>query len=148
MCDYCDCRSHPQIAALNADHDVLLAHLTDLERAVAAGDHAAAAAVLAPLHDLLHAHAGTEERGVFTQLRRTVADDTYVGRFEDEHRVLHGLAASSAGDGWRAAAAELARELREHIFREETDLFPAAHQLLSPAQWDAVDAAAEFAHTR
>ncbi len=29
--------------------------------------------------------------------------------------------------------------LGEHIYREETDLFPAAHQLLRPDQWDAVD---------
>lgn len=28
----------------------------------------------------------------------------------------------------------------DHIAREEVDPFPAAHQLLGPAQWDAVDA--------
>lgn len=78
---------------------------------------------------------------MFTALHDTVTDESYVGRFEKEHHVLHELSAASAGPGWQAAARDLIRQLRDHIFREETDLFPAAHQLLSPAQWDLVDAA-------
>ena len=42
---------------------------------------------------------------------------------------------------WREQARQLIRVLGEHILREETDLFPAAHQLLTPAQWDTVAAA-------
>ena len=38
-----------------------------------------------------------------------------------------------------ALAHELVRMLRDHIAREERDLFPAAHQLLVPGQWDTVD---------
>ncbi len=29
--------------------------------------------------------------------------------------------------------------LEDHILREETDMFPAARQLLDPEQWEAVD---------
>ena len=78
MCDYCDCRSHPEIAALSADHEVLLALLADLRRATDAGDAERAEMPLGALLD-------------------------------------------------------------DHVAREESDLFPAARQLLAPGQWDAVD---------
>ena len=141
MCDYCDCRSHPQIAALSDDHELLLHLLAELERAVGDDDPRPARDVIHQLHDHLHTHAEREERGVFTELRRVVLDDDYVGMFERDHDELHRLLDDTAGEGWREAAAGLIRVLRRHILREETDLFPAAHQMLDPAQWDAVDQA-------
>ena len=141
MCDYCDCRSHPYIAALSAEHEVMLTLLADLERAVGAADAATATSVTARLDDLLAPHATKEERGVFAELRRSEVDDGYLGRFEDEHRVIQALSAGRADQPWEASARALVQQLRDHIFREETDLFPAAHQVLAPAQWDAVDAA-------
>lgn len=143
MCDYCDCRSHPEIAELSADHDRLAALLTRLEQAVAAADAGDAAAVAASLHRILEPHAAREEDGVFFELTREVGPD-YVARFEADHELIHRLVAEASGRGpapaWRAAAVELVATLRDHILREETDLFPAAHQLLSPAQWEAIRA--------
>ena len=38
-------------------------------------------------------------------------------------------------------------EVSQHILDEETDMYPAARQVLAPSDWDAVDrAVAELAH--
>ncbi len=63
--------------------------------------------------------------------------------FERDHDEIHRLLAECSGGDWRQPAADLVHVLSEHIAREESDLFPAAHQLLRPDQWDAVDAVAE-----
>ncbi len=148
MCDYCDCRSHPQIAALSDDHERLLALLSELAAAVD-GDHQDTAAELViELAELLEPHATREERGVFTQLRSIILDDAYVAMFEQDHDAVHRLLRECAGDDWRRPANELVHVLREHILREETDLFPAAHQMLAPPQWTAVDAAVSLVSTQ
>jgi hemerythrin-like domain-containing protein len=95
--------------------------------------------LVSQLGDLLHGHAAREERGVFTQLRREVLDESYVAMFEHDHEVLHGLLEACAAEDWHRPAGELVDVLSEHIVREETDLFPAAHQMLEPGS--AVDAA-------
>ena len=141
MCDYCDCRSHPQIGALSADHDVLLELLDALRASVEADDANQARDLVSQLGEVLHGHAAREERGVFTQLRREVLDESYVAMFEHDHEVLHGLLEACAAEDWHRPAGELVDVLREHIVREETDLFPAAHQMLEPNHWSAVDAA-------
>jgi len=139
MCDYCDCRSHPQIAALSEDHEHLVHLLTELERAMGGDDPQPARDVIRQLHDGLHVHAAREERGVFAQMRQVVLDEDYVAMFERDHVELHRLIGDAGGAGWRDAAVGLSQVLRRHILREETDLFPAAHQMLEPAQWDAID---------
>lgn len=147
MCDYCDCRSHPEIAALSDDHERLGELLGRLTRAVADDDRAAAELVGGELHALLGTHADREERGVFVQLRLADVGDGYVALFEDDHKLVHALLDQCQGPGWKQAAGDLARVLGDHILREETDLFPAAHQLLTPRQWDAV-AASRYATTQ
>ena len=139
MCDYCDCRSHPEIAALSQDHEVLLEHLAELDDARNADDAGRARGVMADLHDVLAPHGAREERGVFHQLRDTLGDPGYVGGFEQDHTRFHELLDGT--NDWKAASAELIELLRDHILREESDLFPAAHQLLEPHQWGAIDAA-------
>lgn len=141
MCDYCDCRSHPEIAELSTDHEQLGEMLSRLMAAVDADDVAAAASVGDELHELLTVHAAREERGIFVQLRHADVPDDYVGMFEADHDVIHALLDQRDGPEWRARARELIDVLRDHILREETDLFPAAHQMLVPSQWDAVAAA-------
>ena len=139
MCDYCDCRAHPQIAALSADHDSLLDLLVGLRLVLDDTGDLRARPVLADLRDLLRVHSDREERGVFRQLRDEV-DDAYLARFEHDHDRLHELLHDTTNADWRVATRELVALLDAHIAREESDLFPAAHQLLSPSQWDAVDA--------
>ena len=141
MCDYCDCRSHPQIAALSTDHEAIVHLLTDLDRAADQGEVATATVLLATLKELLDRHTSREERGVFVQLRRADVAGDYVERFVHEHHQLDGLLAQCSGADWRRHVEHLNRLLAQHIAREESDMFPAAHQLLRPDQWDAVDAA-------
>jgi hypothetical protein len=136
MCDYCDCRSHPAIGSLSADHEVLLGLLGDLRRATAVPDRTAAAVCIEGLRHRLGDHAAREERGVFTELRRAGVDGAYVDWFERDHVRIHELL--DAGD--REGDDELIELLADHILREESDLFPVAHQVLAPHQWDAVDA--------
>ena len=130
---------HREISALTDEHERLLELLGDLECAVGTGDPVPT--LLGELRARLGVHATREEGGVFTGLRNAHVDDAYVGMFERDHQQLHRLLDACSGPEWRAAAWELVRELREDIGREESDLFPAAHQFLAPAQWDAIDAA-------
>ena len=140
MCDYCDCRSHPAIASLSIDHERLLELLAGLRRATTNGDGAAAAVLVGLVHDLLDDHATREERGVFAELAAADVEAGYLAAFEADHARIHELVAAASTPVWRDAAAELVALLGDHIAREEFDLFPAAHQLLDPTQWDAVDA--------
>ncbi|MGE0139702.1 MAG: hemerythrin domain-containing protein [Ilumatobacteraceae bacterium] len=124
---------------MSDDHEAFGHMLDQLMRAVETDDRHAANAVAAELHPLLDGHAAREERGVFTQLRHAHVSDEYVARFERDQAV-HALLGDADVGEWRERARELIRVLGDHIAREESDLFPAAHQLLTPAQWDAVDA--------
>lgn len=141
MCDYCDCRSHAEVALLSADHEVLLGLVRDLACAVYEVDRERARALVGRLDERLARHSVREERGVFAQLRDAVVDDGYVDRFERDHDQLHALLGRMDGDEWQRTAPDLIAVLSEHIAREESDLFPAAHQLLAPSQWDAVASA-------
>lgn len=138
MCDYCDCRSHPEIAALSDEHDRLLSSLGELRAAVASDDGARVTAITETVHGLLHVHASREEAGVLTELRDQVGAG-YVAMFEDDHHAIHRLLEAIRSEDWRTAADEFAVRLHEHIWREESDLFPAAHQLLRPDQWTRID---------
>src|SRR4051812_15056245 len=136
MCDYCDCRSHPAIASLSEDHDALQALLDRLERARLTHDNRTATAIVAELDDLLDVHAQREEQGVFAEVVRADVDRAYVGRFLEDHDRIHALFRTSGDPGsdptWDTAVRRLVERLSDHILREETDLFPVAHQLLSP----------------
>lgn len=136
VCDYCDCRSHPQIAALAAEHEEALGLTAAIRRALA-DDEAALPGLVARLREELPPHFDREERGVFDQMSRAGIGDDYVAVFDREHDQLEKLlAAPITAD----VAARLVDLLEDHILREETDMFPAAHQLFSPADWDAIDA--------
>lgn len=138
MCDYCDCRSHREIAELSGEHEEMAHLLGPLEAAVRANDRSEAGVAVTALHRLLHGHATREEQGVFAELRAQV-EDGYVAMFEHDHVVIHELLERASGDEWASASVELASRLHDHILREESDLFPAAHQLLSAEQWSRID---------
>ena len=62
MCDYCDCRSEPEIAALSADHDRLRAEVGDAHVEAFAADHES-------VHSLVAAAAAGDIRAA-EELRR------------------------------------------------------------------------------
>jgi len=119
MCDYCDCRTRPSIAAFGSDHERIGSLLHELEQG---GDPSA-------LLELLEAHSLREEAGLYTELAAAGVD---VSELSDEHAQIHA--------GLRHGDPAAATALRSHIHAEEYDLFPAAHQVLDHAAWDRVDA--------
>ena len=135
MCDYCGCRSEPEIAALSADHERMLVLTAGLRRAQAAG--VAAPELVAELTGMLGPHARREEGGVFAALVAEGVDTEYVLRFEHEHEMLEDLLASADAPHHMMQIVDL---LEDHILREESDLFPAAHQMLDSDTWATIAA--------
>ena len=138
MCDYCGCRSEPEIAALSADHEHMLALTARLRHTHAAG--VPLSELVAELAALVEPHARREERGVFAALIEEGIDSDYVARFEHDHDTLHELLSRGQPPGQPLRLVEL---LEDHILREETDLFPAAHQLLGSDAWAAIAASSD-----
>jgi hemerythrin-like domain-containing protein len=136
MCDYCDCRSHGEIAELSAEHEQLLQLLAELRDASAAHDRRLAAPIISQLRAMLDPHAAREERGVFAQLLAAELDPIYVELFADDHDWLRQRCYDLDEAGWERGVDELIARLSAHIAREESDLFPTAHQLLGPQQWE------------
>ncbi len=71
---------------------------------------------------------------MFAELRSQAGDDSVV-MFEDDHASIHDLLDRAGTDEWASVAEQLVDRLSEHMLLEETDLFPVAHQLLTPDQW-------------
>jgi hemerythrin-like domain-containing protein len=130
MCDYCGCRSEPEIAALSADHERMLALTAALRRAHETDT--AAPELIAELTGMLGPHARREERGVFAALVAEGIDAAYVLQFEHEHDTLEELLGRADVPHQIEQIVDL---LEDHILREESDLFPAAHQLLGSDAW-------------
>ena len=89
-------------------------------------------------------HTEREEVGLFHTLRDVEVPPEYVGLFEHDHGHLVDLIESAQRD--REVVDDLLKSLEAHMVREEHDMFPAAEQLLGPADWDAIDVA--VAHQR
>lgn len=87
-------------------------------------DHELLLDLTTQLRVLLERHTRREEQGIFAALRDAGAGE-YVDRFDRDHAVVESLL----------------DELEGHIAVEESDLFPAARQLLGPAEWDEVERA-------
>ena len=100
--------------------------------------------ILDQLATALAHHTEREEAGLFHTLRDVEVGPDYMDLFEHDHGHLVDLIESTRRE--RSTADDLINGFEVHMLREENDMFPAAEQLLSPADWDAVDAA--VAHLR
>lgn len=138
MCNYCGCRSFPLIAALTAEHEAITDAAGRLRRAVDEGRTDPMPA-LDELLALLTPHTGTEESGLFAELRAEGSLASAVEKLCAEHRDIHGVlgAVDRAAPDWSAVLAALDR-LRRHIDNEEHGLFPAAVIALPIDAWDRV----------
>lgn len=136
MCDYCGCRSEPEIAALSADHEHMLELTAQLRRAHEMG--VSALDVVAELAGALGPHARREELGIFAALVAEGVDAEYVAVFERDHDIIHDLLSR---DDAPSQALRIVELLEDHILREESDLFPAAHQMLGSDAWASIAAA-------
>ena len=89
-------------------------------------------------------HTEREETGLFHTLHDVAVGPEYLGLFEHDHGHLVDLIATARGD--RSNVDDLVKSLEAQMLREENDMFPAAEQLLGPADWSAIGAA--VAHLR
>ena len=141
MCDYCDCRTRPLLARLGEEHGRILALVGTIERLAATGAGVVEArSALEELAGLLEPHSAAEEVGFYVELARAGIDTE--GLSADHGHVDGTVRDAARGDApaW-AVLPQALMALRDHIRREEYDLFPAAHQLLSSDAWDRIDAA-------
>jgi hemerythrin-like domain-containing protein len=127
-----------EIDGLIDEHRQMMSVLAALRRAVAQPD-TDVDGLLDQLEQALAHHTEREERGLFHVLGEVEVDPKYVGLFEHDHGHVVDLIASARHDRHRVE--DLVKSLEAHMDREENDMFPAAEQLLGPADWDAVDAA-------
>lgn len=143
MCEYCGCQSVPAISELTAEHDQIREIAHELEVAARRADLPVARVVAQRLLDLLLAHTAVEERGLFPELAAEFGG--HVDALTADHRrleaTLRELASTGpAPEGWPMRLRAATGELFDHILREQDGLFPAALSVLTPRQWDRVDA--------
>jgi Hemerythrin HHE cation binding domain len=127
-----------------AEHDSEIDGLVDEHRDLMTIMGKLRHAVLDQLEKALAHHTEREETGLFHVLQDVEVGPEYMGLFEHDHGHLVDLIESARRD--RHAVDDLIKSFEAHMLREENDMFPAAEQLLGPADWDAVDAA--VAHLR
>jgi len=138
MCNYCGCRDFPLIAQLTAEHEAIANAAGHLRRAITTGEGDPMAA-LDDLLALLMPHTGTEESGLFVELRTEGSLADAVAKLCAEHDDIHGVLGSvdPAAPDWTAVLAGLER-LHRHIDNEEHGLFPAAVVALPIDAWDRI----------
>ena len=133
----------PEIDGLIDEHRELMTIMATLRRAMGQPD-SEVDGLLNQVEMALAHHTEREEAGLFHRLREVDVAPEYMGLFEHDHGHLIDLIESARHD--RHSVDDLLKSLEAHMVREETDMFPAAEQLLGPADWDAVEAA--VAHLR
>jgi hemerythrin-like domain-containing protein len=132
-----------EIDGLIDEHRDLMTIMVRLRHAASAPD-SDVDEILDELEAALAHHTEREETGLFHILHEVQVGPEYLGLFEHDHGHLVELIESARRD--RHTVADLIKSFEAHMLREENDMFPAAEQLLGPADWDAVDAA--VAHLR
>ena len=141
MCSYCGCEAEGVIAELMADHEEIALLAERIASALDAGDTGRAAGLAAEVAARFDVHARKEERGLFAQLILADVAGGSVGQLEGQHGELRAAlrnADAVARPGELRAALDA---LCSHADEEDTDLFPAAMQLLPDQRWAAVAAA-------
>ena len=149
MCEYCGCQALESINALTREHEQVLALIRDVRDARLAGDVGKQAELACRIAGILRPHTLVEDQGLFPGLAPDFPGQ--IAQLEAEHRLIEAPldeAARAAGDGaipadptWPGRLAEALALLREHVFKEQDGVFPAALATLSTTDWEKVDAA-------
>ena len=142
MCEYCGCQSLVSIDELTREHTAGLELIADARVAALAGDHLGAGLLATELLVLLEPHTAVEEQALFPALAREHPEHVAVLHAEHEqvHRVLADVSSQAAAPGWAEAFVAALQMLREHIFKEQDGLFPAALIELSTPDWERIEA--------
>jgi hemerythrin-like domain-containing protein len=149
LCEYCGCQALASIEALTREHEQVLTLISDVRSARRVGDLARQADLACRIAAVLRPHTFVEERGLFPALAADFPDQ--IALLEAEHRLIEASlaeAAHAARDGalpadpaWSDRLTRALELLREHIFKEQDGVFPAALATLRTADWEAADAA-------
>jgi hemerythrin-like domain-containing protein len=149
VCEYCGCQALESISALTREHEQVLALSRDVRDARLTGDVARQAELACRITGILRPHTLVEERGLFPALAPDFPGQ--IAQLEAEHRLIEAPlaeAARAAGDGaipadptWPGRLAEALDLLREHIFKEQDGVFPAALATLAITDWEKMEAA-------
>ena len=138
VCSYCGCEAEAVIAELMADHEEIAELAVRVVAALDAGDAATAGDLTGRVGRLFDRHARKEETGLFAQLAQAGEAGAAVARFESQHADLRAGLTGADPTGGGAALRAVLDELCRHADAEDTDLFPAAVQLLPNERWSAV----------
>lgn len=137
MCTYCGCESEAFVAELMADHQRISALANQAVAALSRGDRAEAASTCAEVAALFGAHSEKEERGLFAELQAEPLAVDAISRLEADHRRLQ-VELSMLATGETSSMETILADLLDHAEREDSDLFPAALQLLGDDAWDRI----------
>ena len=143
MCEYCGCQALATIGELTREHDLVLGLLGEVRDARARANTARMAELARQIAAVLGPHTEVEEQGLFPALADSFPD--HIATLRAEHRNIEAvLGEASAGcpadPAWPARLAAALAILREHIFKEQDGVFPAALTTLSSPQWEAAEA--------
>ena len=139
----CGCQDLATIAELTAEHDVLVNLSGEARRALLAGDMDTAAERTRAMASVLAPHTSVEEEALFPAMAAEFGG--HVHGLLCEHRLIEGVLEESAertpdDPAWPGRLEHALEVLREHIFKEQDGLFPAALATLDPAEWDQLEA--------
>jgi hemerythrin-like domain-containing protein len=142
VCEYCGCQSLKAVEELTREHDAVLELVRAGLRAAADGDGPGAVRTTARLLELLGPHTAVEEGALFPAMAREHPEHVEV--LHQEHELVHGAltrlaAGGTQADGWQVGFAAALDVLRQHVFKEQDGLFPAALISLDPADWERVE---------
>jgi hemerythrin-like domain-containing protein len=140
VCEYCGCQSLRSIAELTDEHTAALDLIDNARRAAVAGLASDTARAAAALLALLEPHTAVEEEALFPAMAREHPE--HVAVLSAEHARIHAALERAFVDGPASTQdlLEALQLLREHIFKEQDGLFPAALIELDPPDWERLEA--------
>ncbi len=143
MCEYCGCQALATIDELTREHDLVVDLMGEARAAHAGADFVRMAELARQIAVMLGPHTEVEEHGLFPALKADFPDHV-ADLTADHRRVEEVLGEASAGTpadpAWPARLVEVLALLREHIFKEQDGVFPAALASLGTADWEAAEA--------
>jgi hemerythrin-like domain-containing protein len=143
VCEYCGCQAVPTIDELTREHEVVLVLLGEIRAAGARADVPLLAGLARQVAAVLGPHTRVEEDGLFPAMAADFGD--HITGLRAEHRQVEAVLDEAADGvpadpGWPARLPSALDTLREHIYREQDGLFPAALATLSTAEWETAEA--------
>ena len=144
MCSYCGCQDSVFIIAnFTSEHEAIINALGDVKRAVASKQISKIRVGTQALRALLEPHTLSEERSLFSELKKLDEFRKSVEDLCEEHVKIANLI-DHVDDQIEGSFEILQRVLYRHIDKEENGLFPASIMALDSSAWDRAIEAAKY----